>query len=223
MERLLIVGAGPMGREILDWVEDIPEAERPWSIGGFLDNRRDILDKYQVPYPILGDPETFELQPGDRLVCAVGDPKARLELCAQLEARGARFATVQHPLARVGRRCRIGDGSVLAPWATVDCDVTIGRHVILYFRAGIGHDTILGDGCQLSTQATVCGLCQLGRGVLVGTTATVLPRTTVGDFASVSAGSAARKRVESGQTVIGIPARPLRTMARRTPRAVASS
>jgi sugar O-acyltransferase (sialic acid O-acetyltransferase NeuD family) len=204
MRRLLIVGAGNFGREVLAWATDIRSSE--WEIGGFLDSRSNILDGYDIPLPILGDPLTFEFSAADRVVCALGDPGFKLRYCRDLERRGAAFETLIHPTAIVGPRCVIGAGGVLCPRAILTCDVRIGKFVTLNIVAAAGHDALLGDGCTLSGHALVGGHAKLGEGVFLGSHAVVAPRVKVGDYGRIGAGSAAVRDVPEGVTVFGVPA-----------------
>lgn len=212
--RLLIVGAGALGRQILGWAMEVPETARDWDVGGFLDDRPGILDGYNRPYGILGDPMSFPLSERDRVVCAIADPRTRLEYTEKLAQRGARFTNVIHPSAVTGFNCTLGEGCVLAPMATLDCDVTLGNHVIMYILSGVGHDTVIGDGCMISSQAVVCGGCTLGRGAFIGTHATVNENTVIGDHAFLASGSVAGGRVPSNAVMMGIPARPIRQWVR---------
>ena len=205
-KRLLIVGAGNLGREVLDWALDVPAADRDWEIGGFLDSRKSALKGLGSPVRILGNPLTFELSKNDVLLCAIGDPRTKLEYCSKLRARGGRFITLVHPTAVLGSGNRIGVGCVLSPGAIVTTNVTLGDFVGLDLHASVSHDSVVGDGSTLSPHSTVLGRGILGKGVLLGSHACILPRATVGDFAVVGAGSVVLRRVEPHTTVAGVPA-----------------
>ena len=88
MRRLLIVGAGGFGRELMGWAEDVTRAEQCWEFGGFLDRNPKALGRYLRGAQIIGDPECYMPSEGDVLICAVGDPETKLRLCKGLEARG---------------------------------------------------------------------------------------------------------------------------------------
>lgn len=115
MKRLLIIGGGNFGREVLDWTLAVPPVNRDWQVGGFLDSRSDILNGFYVPYPNLGDPDSFSFTDNDCFVCTVGEPSIKLRYCRQLEARGARFVNLIHPSAIIGAGCRWGQGCILCP------------------------------------------------------------------------------------------------------------
>jgi serine acetyltransferase len=53
------------------------------------------------------------------------------------------------------------------------------------------------------------GNVSIGTSVLIGANATVLENISIGDGARVGAGAVVTKNVQEGQTVIGIPARPI--------------
>lgn len=209
MNRLLIVGAGGFGREVLCWLLDIPEEERDWEIAGFLDTNPLALKGYTCSYPILGNPLNFDLQEDDRLVCAIGDPKTKLRLCGALKERGGEFFTLVHKTAVIGMRCKIGEGSVVCPGAIITSDVNIGKFVTVNVHASVGHDSMIGDGSTLSGHADVTGFVKIGRGVFLGSHAAVIPKAQVGDFAVVGAGSVVVRRVKPNITVMGVPARQL--------------
>jgi len=199
---------------MLGWAMDIPASEREWDIGGFLDNRPGILDGYKRPFGIVGDPDTYRFTEDDRVICAIADPGIRLEYARKLAARGARFTQLIHPTAIISFNCSIGEGSALGPLAGLDCDVTIGDHVVVNGPGVVGHDTVVGNGCHLGTCMVLSGGCRLGEGVFIGANATVNENLVLGDRATVGSGSVATKHVPGGMAVMGVPARPIKELAR---------
>lgn len=205
--RLLIVGAGGFGREVLSWAEDIPRDQRNWAVAGFLDRDPAALSRYRIKHTILGDPEVYIPGTFDLFICAVGDPETKLAMAERLKSKGGRFATLIHPSAIVGQRSTIGEGSILCPRATVTADASVGAHVAINIFSSVGHDAVLGDGCTLSAFCDVTGKARLGRGVFMGSHAAVLPGVCVGDFARVGAGSIVLRKVKPRTTVMGVPAK----------------
>jgi acetyltransferase-like isoleucine patch superfamily enzyme len=95
-------------------------------------------------------------------------------------------------------------GSVIAP------EVEIGQDCIVNTNATVDHESFLESGVEISPGATLCGLVRVGVNGWVGAGATVLPRIQIGSDATVGAGAVVTKNVERGQTVVGIPAKPLK-------------
>ena len=95
----------------------------------------------------------------------------------------------------------------------------LGRRLVIDHGMGvvIGETAVLGDDVYLYHQVTLGGTSSahgkrhptLGNGVIVGAGAKVLGAITVGDGARVGANAVVVKDVGPGQTVVGIPARPV--------------
>ncbi len=206
MKRLLILSGGNFGREVMDWALAVPPEKRDWQLGGFLDTRPDVLDGFDVPYPVIGNSETFEFADDDCVVCAIGDPKTKLRFCRQLKMRGARFINLVHPSAIVSPSGRLGEGCILCPGATVANHATLGDFVTLNLYATVGHNAVVGDGSTLSSHTDVTGWAVLGEGVFMGSHASVLPKVRVADYTLVGAGSVVVKKTAPHTTVMGVPA-----------------
>jgi sugar O-acyltransferase (sialic acid O-acetyltransferase NeuD family) len=201
------VGAGGFGREVLTYAANSAGYGTEWVIGGFLDRNPHALDKYDVAYPVLGDPECYTPTRDDLFVCAIGGPEIKLAICRSLLARRATFTPLIHSTALVGARSQLGQGCILCPYTTVTSDVRIGDFVTVNAHSGIGHDAVIGDGCTLSAFCDVTGNVQLGEATFMGSHSCVLPGVDVGKYVRIGAGTAVFGRVKPGATVMGVPAR----------------
>ena len=207
--RLLIVGAGGFGRELLQWAIDVTRAsDAPdWRIGGFLDANPNALAGHHVDAGIVGDPETYQPAADDVFLCAIGEPTVKTRVADQLCRRGAQFVTLIHPTCIVGSDCHIGEGSILCPYVVLTSNVTLGRLVTLNVRVAVGHDAVVEDGCTLSAFCDVTGNARVGASAFLGSHVVVTPGSKVGSHAKVGAGSVVIHRVAPHTTVMGVPAR----------------
>lgn len=207
MKRLLIVGAGGFGREVLCWARDVEPTQSEWIVSGFLDANPAALDGFNVPLEIFGDPATFTLSENDRCVCAIGDPAIKQRVVTGLLSRGAQFSSLIHPSVIVGANCSIGIGCVLCPRVVVTTHVGLGRFVTLNVAATIGHDVRIGDWCTLNGHTDITGKVCLGEAVFAGSHACVLPGLRVDDCVVIGAGAVVTRNVKAGATMFGVPAR----------------
>jgi sugar O-acyltransferase (sialic acid O-acetyltransferase NeuD family) len=168
-----------------------------------------VLDGFELPYGILGDPRSFPLRAADVVLVALGSPAARREWVAIMESRGARFATLIHPTAVLGLRNEVGIGSIICPRVVLTTNVRVGRHVVFNCGGGAGHDVTIGDFCTLSGGVDLTGHVRLGEGVMVGSHASISPHADVGDWSTVGAGSVVIGKVPARTTVMGVPAVPV--------------
>ncbi|MFM7242915.1 MAG: hexapeptide transferase, partial [Planctomycetaceae bacterium] len=200
--RILIVGAGGFGREVLAWARDAwPEAAT--NVAGFLAEERGECSSL----PIMASPASYSPELGDALVLAIGIPDVRRRVAESLLARGGRFLTLIHPTAIVAASASIGSGSILCPYSIASDATTLGRFTILNYHASLGHDASTGDFSVLSPYATLGGGARIGDDVFLGLHASVAPGKSVGASGKVSANSACLADVPPGSLVFGVPGR----------------
>jgi sugar O-acyltransferase (sialic acid O-acetyltransferase NeuD family) len=208
VDRILVVGAGGFGREVVHWARDAWPAASS-RIAGFLaaDGGGD------GPLPVIADPDDFEPSPGDGLLLAIGIPMVRRRVAESLVSRGGRFLTLVHPSAMVVPSATVGEGSILCPYSIVSDAARVGRFTLLNYHASLGHDASTGDFSVLSPYATLGGGAHVGADVFMGLHASVAPGKSVGASSRVSANSACLADVPTGSIVFGVPGRAMRRVA----------
>lgn len=190
--RLVIAGAGNLGRELRGWLE--PALPPVFIADGF------------AQVPIESSIADYQPQEGDAFVVAIADCAARAAITEQLLARGAKPVTWAH-YSHVSGGARIGAGSLLMPMSLTSTDVICGRGTILNCFASCAHDVVVGDFCTLSGHVDLCGGVHVGNRVFFGSGARVLPGVTVGDDAKIGAGAVVVRNVPARATVFGPPAK----------------
>jgi sugar O-acyltransferase (sialic acid O-acetyltransferase NeuD family) len=140
---------------------------------------------------------------------AIGNAEDRRKVWKNLRNRGARFAKLVHPGSWIAPGARLGEGSIICPFAFVGALANVGRNVALSTHASISHDTIVGDHCVFSPYACITGHVVLGEACFLGTTNVVIPQKKIGPFSKISAGAVARQDAAPGGFLTGNPAKSL--------------
>jgi sugar O-acyltransferase (sialic acid O-acetyltransferase NeuD family) len=205
MERLIIVGAGGLGREVDELAWDDYANGRDWMMGGFLDTRPNALEGYQTRTSVIGDPHTFIPQPQDIFIVAVGDVALKKKLVAPLVLRGARFVSLRTNV-RMGARCTYG-ASVFGDRATLSVDVTVGNYAYIGADVIVGHDSVIGDYAHVGPRCFVAGRVKVGPLATIHPMATLAMDAEIGEGATVGAGAVVFGKVAPHTTVLGNPAR----------------
>lgn len=206
MRRLAILGASGHGKVIADaaiaagW-EEIKFFDDAWP------TLRDV-----GPWPVIGT--TIELlqniETVDGVTVAIGNNEIRLTKMRQISARGLRLVSIVHPAAVVSPYASIGIGSVVFASAVVNAFAKIGIGCIINTGATIDHDCELGEGVHVSPGANLGGKVMVGSGTWIGIGASVRHCISIGDHVLIGAGAVVISNVDSGQRVVGVPARALK-------------
>jgi sugar O-acyltransferase (sialic acid O-acetyltransferase NeuD family) len=141
-------------------------------------------------------------------------PGHRYEVEAEARALGlARFPALIDPSAIVARTADIGEGSVVNAQAMIGAHALLGRFVHVNRSVSIGHDAriedyvTMGPGCVLAGHVTLETGCFVGAGAILG------PNVRVGANAIVGIGAVVLQNIPPNVTVIGNPARIVRTQS----------
>jgi sugar O-acyltransferase (sialic acid O-acetyltransferase NeuD family) len=207
MKKLIIVGAGGFGREVLGYALEIQKTQNCWEVAGFIDDNLSSLDNYDKSYKIIGTVKDHSVREEEVFICAIGDPVSKLKVCRQLEDKGAEFINLIHPTSIIGNSCKIGKGLIMAPFSIITQNVNIGNFVTINIFSSFGHDSVAEDGCTLSAHCDVTGFAYLEEGVFLGSNAVIKPTVRIGKYSRIGIGSVVLKSVPDNVVVFGNPAK----------------
>lgn len=205
--RIVILGAGAFGREVLDIVEAQNKLSKKWEVLGFLDERPSLHGQVVNGYRVLGFLETIRDTTGWNAVCAIGDNRSRKRTVEAAQGKGLEFVNLIHPSAVLTERVTLGKGVVITAGCVLTNNIDIRDHAILNLASTVGHDAKIGAYCQLCPGARVSGRTTLGEGVFLGTGAITLPGISIGEWSIIGAGAVVADNVPANVTAVGIPAR----------------
>ncbi|PXX43522.1 sugar O-acyltransferase (sialic acid O-acetyltransferase NeuD family) [Hungatella effluvii] len=207
IKNLVIIGAGGCGREVLQWANDINEAERRWNIKGFIDDDLNALNEKRCSVSVLSKIDDYKIDPEDEFVCCIGNSGIRKLIVEKLKKKGAVFTMVTHPNAVIANNCILGEGVIIYPFALISDNAILGDGCIINMHSSVAHDSVLGEYCTISAHCDITGMCRVGNRVFMGSTSHMIPGTTIGDDVYICAGSSVMSRVRSGMKVLGNPAK----------------
>ena len=84
--RLVIIGAGGLGREVLWQIKENPLENEKYNILGFVDDNKDLVGKEVNGYPVLGNLEwLLNCNEPMAAVAAIGNSKIRKKIVTRLK------------------------------------------------------------------------------------------------------------------------------------------
>jgi sugar O-acyltransferase (sialic acid O-acetyltransferase NeuD family) len=209
---LLLVAASGLAREVAEAVA----IGSTHQVVAILDDNPALHGRTMHGIPIVGPVEAAAGRPDTEIAICAGSGSARLAIVERLAAVGVgpqRFATVVHPRASVGRSSRIGAGTLLLANAVLTADVLVGRHVVLMPGVVLTHDAKVDDFATLCAGVALGGNVRIGRSAYLGMNSSVRQRLHVGAGAVLGMGSVLLKDLPPGETWVGAPAHPARSLA----------
>lgn len=190
IEDIIIIGSGGLGREIASLFLHSHVKEK-YHFLGFIDDYKEkgsIVNGQKV----LGNIEwLIKEKPCVHIIIGFSHLQHRLQLINRLQDQSFLFPTIIHPDAILidPTHIKIGDGSIIFPYAILTTNITIGKNVIVHIGAKIHHDTVIHDNCILMPNVAITGGATIGNHVFLGT-GTICPAPiTISDNTVVQAGS----------------------------------
>jgi sugar O-acyltransferase (sialic acid O-acetyltransferase NeuD family) len=213
LQKVVIIGTGGFGREVLDVLEAVNAVSPTYQILGFVTE-----PGYQQPgeqineVPVVGYFDWLADHASEvKAVCGVGAPDTRQRLIRQAETAGVSFFSVVHPRAILTRWVTFGAGVVITAGCILTNNIRIGDHVHLNLDCTVGHDVIIEDFVTVSPGVHISGNVTLKTGSFIGTGANLIEGKTVGEWSVVGAGSVVVRDIPPQVTAVGNPARVIKT------------
>lgn len=202
---LYIIGAGGLGRELLQRIKDTNKVGKKWNIVGFLDDNPDALNEYECDYHIVGSIQGWNVSENEYYALGIANPRVKEKITTLYKSNGAKFASIIHPTAHVSEFAKVGEGLVMYPNSLITANVTVGDFVTL-LSSNVGHDVKIGSYSTISSFCDVTGGVVIGKRVFLGSHTTIIPKRTIGNDAYIAAGSVVITNIKDGIHVFGNPA-----------------
>ena len=208
MKQLIIIGAGGMGRTLYDLAQESIGFGVDYVIKGFIDDNTLALNGYENYPPIIGTINDYQPSIDEIFICSIGGA-ARRKCIEKIVSKGGSFLTMIHKTARIGTNVVIGAGSIVGAFTAIGADAKIGRFNLIQSQTIIGHDSKIGDWNRIDTHVTLVGGTIVEDETDIHTAAVIGHNVTIESNSRVAACSFVIRRVKSGTTVMGNPAKRL--------------
>jgi len=195
-----IAGAGGFGREIYHALQERIHYDKQLSniearICGFLDDDFFALSTYKNYPPVICGMNEYIPNEMDRVIVAVGIPKAKRQVVKILGKSNTTFSGLIHPQSFFQGSSIIGQGVIIGWHVGISCDVTIGNFVSLNSNLSVGHDVVIEDYVEVGPGCAISGFAHIEEGVHLGSGCVVAPGVRIGAWSKVNANSAVLRDV----------------------------
>jgi sugar O-acyltransferase (sialic acid O-acetyltransferase NeuD family) len=212
--QVVIIGAGGFAREVEWLLRDINSGNNRFRFLGYVVSDVAKLGDHDSKERIVGDFGWLEAHRNevDSLALGIGNPMVRAQISAELKTRvpNMDWPPLIHPTAQFDREsCQVEEGVLLCAGVIATVNVRFERFCMVNLMCTIGHEAVIGASSVLNPTVNISGGVVLQDAVLIGTGAQILQYVSVGRGASVGAGAVVNRNVAEGDTVVGIPAKPL--------------
>lgn len=204
---ILIYGAGGLGKEVLSLIK----AQGKFNAIGFLDDSlkaNTIINGLKV----LGDHTIFDsMRDRTNVVVAVGDPQVKQKIVEKIKNYNVEFPVIQHPSAILQDpdMIAIGPGTLITAGCILTTNIRIMDHVLINLKTTIGHDSTIGSCTSIMPGTNIAGGVTIGERVLIGSGVNIMNGRSIGSDSKVGMGAVVISDVPAGQTVVGVPAKPV--------------
>lgn len=208
MKKIIIIGAGGLGREVAWIIERINKIEKTWNLLGFLDDTEEKQDKIINGVKVLGKINDYKKYDDSYFIIAIGSSKSKKEIVNRLI--GVKYAIIIDPTAIVSEFVSIGNGTIICANSIVTVNIEIGEHVLINKGCTIGHDVVVESFVCICPSVNLCGYVKICKETELGVGSKVIPQKTVGSNSIIGAGAVVTKDIPDKCTAVGIPAKPIK-------------
>jgi len=212
MEQIAVYGGGGFAREVAWLVERLSKITGNHKVVCYIDDNptRQGMTLNSLPVVSLEDAKKEFNQA--KVIIGVGSPKTRELLVKKTEFIGFETTTLVDPDSAMSQWVEIGVGTVICAGNILTCNIRLGKYVQINLDCTVGHDVVMDDFVTIAPGVHISGYVHLRKRVYVGTGAVIINGTEekpleIGNDVVIGAGACVVKSVESGHTVVGVPAK----------------
>ena len=212
-DRLLIIGAGELGRQVRHYAN----IDGRYECVGYVDDTHkqgELIDGICVLGCLSDIPHLHDVDKFDSLFIAFGY-KCLLEKQALYDNLKSdyHFATIVAAPQYIDSTAKLGQNVLIYPGVIIDKEVVIGDSSIINLGAVISHNSIIEESCFIGGRVAIAGFVNIGAYNFVGIGATIIDNITICDNNIIGANSLVLYDIKKSGVYVGSPVRLLRNQA----------
>ncbi len=216
-KKIVILGCGGTGTDILDLLDDINETKQTYSCIGFLDDDASQWEKEICGVPVLGPLKKAPDLAGVSFLNGLGSPSNHWkteQIISEIGIQANQFEKIVHPKSKVSKKSVLGFGVIVYPYVFIGSNVKVGNLTTLLANTTINHDSVLNEFTIVCSNVSVSGAVKIGKSCYLGAGSSIRQNVTVGERSLLGIGSVVLKDVKPNSIVKGNPAEFLRENCR---------
>lgn len=208
LKKVVVVGAGGFGREVIEIFKDLNNLSHEWDILGFIDDTVSLRGQNINGFPVLGGIDwLIENRKDIGCVVAIGDPNNKKAVVEKLEKNNVIFYNAIHPSVIKSEYITLGKGVIICAGVILTVNISVGDHVCINLNSTVGHDAVIDNYCSIMPNVTISGNDYIGNCTYLGTGATIINKIRIGNNSTIGAGAAVVKDIPDDVVAVGIPAK----------------
>lgn len=217
MQDIVLIGAGGCMRELVWQILELNSEEPTWRILGYVDQKKPdseealVVAGEEILY--LGN-DDFLLHQTEKINVAIciAEPSVRKRIVAKLSVNSnIFFPNLILANTKICADVKMGQGCIVSMDARISTNVEMGDFVFMNIGSTVCHDGKVGDFVTLSPYVKLAGNVHIGKECNVGMGTMVIQGIRVSEQVVTGAGSVIIKDIEESCTVVGVPARKIKS------------
>jgi len=211
VKNAVIIGAGTQGQVYASYLK-----EAGINIIGFIDDNPDLVGKEVIGIPVIGMYKDLFLDEFKNKIqdvyCPIGVNAVRVEYLSTLKKEGYGIPGFLHHTVSIAPDVTIGEAVYMLAGNIVMPHTNIGNYIMINMDSTIAHHVTLEDGVFMSSGVNIGALINVRKNAYIGMGVTAMTGVKeIGKETLIGAGTVIIKDVPEYTTVVGNPARVIKT------------
>jgi sugar O-acyltransferase (sialic acid O-acetyltransferase NeuD family) len=199
MEKILLIGAGALARDIVGLFGSHT------FVAAYVDPEFSTDSFTELPVTTSWN---MASEAATHYIIAVSDIAHRTAAISAARRAGLKPASaLLAPSAIIAADAIISSGCVIGHFVVVGPNARIGENVLVMHNANVAHDSSIGENTVVSAGVKISGNVEVGRDCFIGPNAALIPEIRIGANSLIGAGAACFKNANANSILMGNPAR----------------